>query len=364
MAPDPRAVASPPPGAGGGSGLESRLQDVEPPQRGRDALTGEALLAWRRRLLRSGGCSADLDWLLDLAAGLSWSELQRLWLQPQRQVVLQRNRSALEAIWRAYLRGDGPLQYLVGRCPWRDLILEVGPGVLIPRQETELLVELLQLTQCAAGPVGAGLDRAEEALGPPPAPALWADLGTGSGCLAIALARAFPGSKGLAVDVSGAALAQAARNLDSLGLSERVTLLQGSWWDPLQPWWGQLELVVANPPYIPSSVVNQLDPMVRDHEPRLALDGGADGLRSLRAILASAPLALAPGGLLLVEHHHDQSAAVLALMDMAGLRQPRAHRDLEGVPRFASASRTHEAAGTGLSTALPISSQSGLPLPG
>lgn len=379
VAPHACAVASPPQGPGGLTGLEPSLEDAEPPLRGLDVLTGESLLAWRSRLLQIGGSSADLDWLLDLAAGLSWSELRRLWLQPQRQVVLQRKRSALEAIWRAYLQGEGPLQYLVGRSPWRDLILEVGPGVLIPRPETELLVELLQQTQHGAGPVGAGHDRAEEALAPRPAPALWADLGTGSGCLAIALARAFPGSTGLAVDLSGAALAQAGRNLESLGLSERVTLLQGSWWAPLQPWWGQLELVVANPPYIPSSVVSQLDPVVRDHEPRLALDGGADGLTSLRAILAAAPLALAPGGLLLVEHHHDQSPAVLALMDMAGLRQPRAHRDLEGVPRFASASRSHHASGTGSSTtasgpmapagtdhrtALPTSGLSGFPLPG
>lgn len=330
-------------------------------------------------MLQSGGRSADLDWLLDLAAGLSWSELQRLWLQPQRQVVLQRDRLALEAIWRAYLRGEGPLQYLVGRSPWRDLILEVGPAVLIPRQETELLVELLLQTQHGAGPIGGGHAWAEEALAPRPAPALWADLGTGSGCLAIALGRAFPRSTGLAVDFSGAALAQAARNLEALGLSGRVTLLQGSWWDPLQPWWGQLDLVVANPPYIPSSVVSQLDPMVRDHEPRLALDGGADGLASLSAILAAAPLALAPGGLLLVEHHHDQSPAVLALMERVGLCQPRAHSDLEGVPRFASASRSHEAPGDGAPTAasgpvaptgtdppkaLPSSAEGGVLLPG
>jgi release factor glutamine methyltransferase len=378
LTPDARAVASQIPSTGAGAGQEPRLHEAEPPRPGRDVLTGAALLAWRRQLLQGGGRSADLDWLLDLAAGLSWSALQRLWLQPQRQVILERNRSALEAIWGAYRRGEGPLQYLVGRSPWRDLILEVGPGVLIPRQETELLVELLLEPQGGAGPVGSGHGRAEEALWPRPAPALWADLGTGSGCLAIALARAFPGSTGLAVDLSGAALAQAGRNLDALGLSERVTLLHGSWWDPLQPWWGQLDLVVANPPYIPSGVVSQLDPMVRDHEPRLALDGGVDGLASLSAILALAPQALAPEGRLLVEHHHDQSAAVLALMETVGLHQPLAHRDLEGVQRFASASRSHEVPGAGASTvasgptapaethpptALPSSGLGGVPLP-
>lgn len=302
-------------------------------------------------MLQSGGRAADLDWLLDLAGGLSWSELQQLWLQPQRQVVLQRHRSALEAIWSAYLQGEGPLQYLVGRSPWRDLTLAVGPGVLIPRQETELLVELLLTTQRRDRLDGNAFVRGQEALPPRPAPALWADLGTGSGCLAIALARAFQASTGLAVDLCGMALAQAGRNFQCLGLRERITLLQGSWWDPLRPWWGQLELVVANPPYIPSSLIPDLDPMVRDHEPRMALDGGADGLACLRAILDQAPRALAPGGLLLVEHHYDQSSAVLALMKQAGLCCSRAHRDLEGVPRFASACRPPSAAEAGSGTA-------------
>ena len=337
-------MSLPPSGSGNGTGRDPLLPDAEPPLGGQDVVTADTLLAWRRRLLQSGGRSADLDWLLDLAGGLSWSELQQLWLQPEREVVLQRGRSALQAIWSASLQGEGPLQYLVGRSPWRDLTLDVGPGVLIPRQETELLVELLLRTQRRDRLDGNGRIRGEEGLPRRPAPALWADLGTGSGCLAIALARAFPASTGLAVDLCGVALAQAGRNLECLGLSERITLLQGSWWDPLRPWWGQLELVVANPPYIPSSLIPHLDPMVRDHEPRLALDGGADGLACLRSILAEAPRALAPGGLLLVEHHYDQSSAVLALMEQAGLRRPLAHRDLEGVPRFASACRRLNAA--------------------
>ncbi|MEB3362547.1 MAG: peptide chain release factor N(5)-glutamine methyltransferase [Synechococcaceae cyanobacterium] len=308
-------------------------------------MAADDLLAWRRRMLLSGGGSADLDWLLEMAGGLSWSALQRLWLRPHRQVVLQRSRMELEAIWRAHLQGNAPLQYLVGCCPWRDMTLAVGPAVLIPRQETELMVELL-LQACRPDRLeGNPLERAEDGLPPRPVPALWADLGTGSGCLAIALARAFPGSTGLAVDLSDAALAQAGRNLESLGLNRQVRLLLGSWWAPLQPWWGQLELVVANPPYIPTNVLADLDPVVRDHEPWLALDGGADGLACLRSVIDVAPRALAPGGLLLVEHHHDQSRAVLDLMEAAGLLHPQAHRDLEGVPRFVSASRPLDASG-------------------
>jgi release factor glutamine methyltransferase len=101
--------------------------------------------------------------------------------------------------------------------------------------------------------------------------------------------------------------------------------------------WGQLELVVSNPPYIPTAVIPTLAPVVRDHEPTLALDGGSDGLTAIRAIVAEAAEALAPGGLLVLEHHHDQSAAVMALLVGAGLAAPRAHRDLQGQWRFASA---------------------------
>jgi release factor glutamine methyltransferase len=173
-----------------------------------------------------------------------------------------------------------------------------------------------------------------------PAAALhWADLGTGSGCLAIALALALPAARGFAVEASGEALEQAAANLARAGVGDRCALLRSDWWTALEPWWGSLDLVVSNPPYIPSSLLPGLEPVVRDHEPALALDGGPDGLAALRSIVATAPQALAPGGVLLLEHHHDQSQAVLDLLAAAGLERGCAHRDLEGVRRFASARR-------------------------
>jgi release factor glutamine methyltransferase len=166
---------------------------------------------------------------------------------------------------------------------------------------------------------------------------LWADLGTGSGCLAIGLAQAFPQSEGLAVDVSAEALDQAQRNLKRAGLDARVRLLQGHWFQAVKPWWGHLSLVLANPPYIPSAEVQRLHPVVRDHEPLLALDGGEDGLTAIRSLAQQAPRALSPGGWLLIEHHHDQSDSVLALLAQNGLRDGRVHTDLEGHRRFASA---------------------------
>ncbi|MEI8250901.1 MAG: HemK/PrmC family methyltransferase [Synechococcus sp. ELA057] len=315
--------------------------------KGAEQLSGHELLGWRRRLLASEGRRpadpADLDWLLDLAGGLGGAERQALWLHPERPVQLQCSLTAIADLWRQYRASDQPLQYLLGRCPWRDLELTVGPGVLIPRQETELLVDLALQLLPAAQP-GARLH--------------WADLGTGSGALAIALARALPDSTGLAVEASEPALAIAACNLTrwvagslvpaATGLQPAharaaqvsptppLQLLQGDWWQPLKPWWGRLQLVVSNPPYIPSAVCDGLDPVVRDHEPRQALDGGGDGLDSIRAIAAGAPLAMAPGGLLLLEHHHDQSGSVLELLRDSGFGDVQAHRDLEGVERFAS----------------------------
>jgi len=289
-----------------------------------EGVSAAALLAWRRSLLQQhpGASAAELDWLLDLGGGLGWQALQQLHLHPQRCITLQRNLAALEALWHRHLKEQIPLQYLLGVCPWRDLTLQVAPGVLIPRAETEQLVELaLQL--------------------PGAPPALWADLGCGSGALAVALARAWPHSQGLAVELSDAARQQAAINLQAAGAAARVQLLAGSWWQPLAPWWGQLQLVVSNPPYIPTPVWAQLEPGVREHEPQLALDGGTDGLAAIGAIAADAAQALAPGGWLLLEHHFDQGEAVAALLAAAGLQQLGRHRDLEGQWRFASARAPH-----------------------
>jgi len=285
-----------------------------------ESVTAEAVLAWRRSLLlqHPGGSAAELDWLLDLGAGLGWQALQQLHLHPQRPVVLQRSLAALAGLWQRHLEEHIPLQYLLGVCPWRDLNLQVAPGVLIPRAETELLVELaLHLPQQP--------------------PALWADLGSGSGALAVSLVRAWPHSQGLAVELSAAAREQAAFNLQAAAVASRVQLLAGSWWQPLAPWWSRLQLVVANPPYIPTAVWAGLEPGVREHEPRLALDGGADGLDAIRTIAAGTRGALAPGGWLLLEHHFDQADAVAALLAAAGLQQLGRHRDLEGQWRFASA---------------------------
>ena len=295
--------------------------DVSSPQ----TVAVTALLAWRREQLSLGGRAVDLDWLLDLGAGLRWSQLQRIQLNPEGSVPLLRPLAELSRLWLRHLQEDEPLQYLLGVCPWRDVLLEVSPGALIPRQETELLVDL--------------------ALGcwPHGTPQCWADLGTGSGAIAVSLSRAWPHAEGHAVDCSAEALALAQRNLNQLVPGHQCQLHQGDWWDAFEPEPKTFDLVISNPPYIPSALIDGLEAVVRHHEPHLALSGGSDGLASLRQIVRGARAALKPSGWLLLEHHHDQSGAVLELMAEAGLVQGRAEQDLAGMARFAIAQNTASA---------------------
>ena len=283
--------------------------------------TTATLLAWGRDRLDEGGTAASLAWLLDVGAGLERSRYHSLALHPQATIVLSRELDELTQLWHRHLH-QVPLQYLLGLCPWREFVLKVAPGVLIPRPETELLVDVA-ISLMDVAPAG---------------PGLWADLGTGSGCLALALATAFPLSHGLAAEQDPAALAVATQNLAPV--AERVRLLSGTWWQPLQPWWGQLTMVVSNPPYIPTATLAQLDPVVRCHEPHLALDGGPDGLHCFRALLAGVS-ALATGGWLVVEHGQGQAPALEHLFAMAGLTTIRRHQDLEGNDRFLAARAPH-----------------------
>lgn len=282
-------------------------------------LAGTQLLTWRRQQLARGGAAADLDWLIDLAGGVPWTSLQRLLLDPSRTIAMVQSLDVLAELWERHLHENVPLQHLVGLCPWRDLLLETSPAALIPRQETELLVDLA-LSQFKTAP-----------------PARWADLGTGSGAIAVSLARTWPTASGHGVDLSPDALRLAERNLQRCAPNHNCSLHLGSWWTPLRRWWGSLDLVISNPPYIPSAVVHGLEAVVRDHEPHLALSGGEDGLDAIRAVVTGASTGLAPGGWLLLEHHHDQSGLVLQLMRDAGLVEVSAAADLEGTLRFALA---------------------------
>ncbi|NBB78955.1 MAG: peptide chain release factor N(5)-glutamine methyltransferase [Verrucomicrobia bacterium] len=174
-----------------------------------------------------------------------------------------------------------PLQYIVGSTEFYGLTLKVDARALIPRHETEELVDLIveRLTT---------------------APKRILDLGTGSGALALALATKYPEAEVVATDQSADALALAKENAGALDLSERIRFLVGSWFEPLPPE-AHFDLIVANPPYLTETEIETAEPEVAVHEPQTALVAGCDGLDDLRKILASAKDYLAPGGLLALE---------------------------------------------------------------
>lgn len=214
---------------------------------------------------------------------------------------------AFEALVRRRAAGE-PVAYLRGVKEFWSLALEVNPAVLIPRPETELLVEWAL------------------ALLAPSAAAQVADLGAGSGALAIAIARERPPARVTATDRSPDALAVARRNAQRH--APRVEFLEGSWWSPLAG--RRFDLVVSNPPYVAEGDLHLAD---LRFEPALALTAGADGLAALRAIIGAAAEHLVPGGWLLLEHGADQGAAVRALLAQAGFASVETRRDLAGMDR-------------------------------
>lgn len=265
------------------------------------------------RLGEAGLDSARHDAELLLAAVLGTDRLS-LYVEPKRPVDGEAAARYLELIDRR--AGHEPVQYILGWEEFRGLRLTVTPDVLIPRPETEGLVErALELL--------AGLDHA-----------VVADVGTGSGAIACALAAARPDLELLAVDQSLGALAVASDNVRTLGLASRVRLLAGDLFGPLASLRGSLDMVVANPPYLPAMTLGSLPAEVARFEPRLALDGGPDGMRVLRRLIAEAPAHLRPGGWLIMEIGEEQAGALASLMAAEGFSAIGARRDLRGVERY------------------------------
>ena len=233
------------------------------------------------------------------------------------RVVTEPERARLRELVRR--RGTRePAQYILGTAGFYGLELATDPRALIPRRETEILVD--RALEVAEG----GAVRA-------------LDLGTGSGAVALALAKNLPGetaggARVVAADSSPDALALAIANAEKLGFAERVRFVESDLFSALGDE-DAFDLVAANLPYVPSPEIDTLEPEVRDHEPREALDGGADGLHILRACVAAAPPFVKPGGWLLMEVGAGQAEAVTELLAAAGFETERPIRDPGGVDR-------------------------------
>jgi len=307
----------------------------------RSASVGEALRSATEWLRASGSRSPRLDaeLLLATALGVDRAELFRT---PERVLTRIEERRFDGYLVRRQARE--PVAYIRGRRAFRAIELEVTPAVLIPRPETETLVDvaLEALAAVPAGGVAAGGafgDGPGAAAGPggAAAPSLYEplalDVGTGSGCIALALMAENPFVRLVASDVSEAAVEVARRNAARLGLGGRLDVRCGDLLAGLLPR-ERFDLIVSNPPYIPEAEYRGLEPNVRDYEPRLALHGGEDGLDVYRRLIPAAAARLRPGGVLAVEVGAGQAAAVQALFAAAGAFAAAQERaDLAGIPR-------------------------------
>jgi release factor glutamine methyltransferase len=263
----------------------------------------------RHALAQSGLVPVDAQVLLAHVLGVG-----RAWLIAHATDPLPRDRTdAFFALAKRRREGE-PVAYLTGRREFHGLDLGVSPAVLVPRPETETLVE------CA-------LERL-----PAERPLAVVDLGTGSGAIALAIASERPLAHVLATDASPDALAVARGNATRLGLAN-VTFVQGDWYESLPADAGPFDLVASNPPYIVAGDPHLGEGDLR-FEPACALSPGGDGLAALRVIVAGAPARLAAGGWLIVEHGYDQSDAVRALFAEAGFEAIESRRDLAGIPRI------------------------------
>jgi release factor glutamine methyltransferase len=256
----------------------------------------------------------DAELLLALAAGISRTGLYGQLHTPASSAVETRFTALLDRRARRE-----PIAYITGVQEFWSLSFAVTPGVLVPRPETELLVEL------ASQAVGTDLpDRGAEADG------RWiCDVGTGSGCIAVAVAQELPDARVVAIDISTAALAVAARKAAEHSVAYRVYCVDTDLFDVLDPA-ARVDLIVSNPPYLtPDDFVSS----ELAFEPRAALAGGSDGLDVIRRLVAAAPLRLRAGGRLIMEFGRGQEAAVRALARAAGLADVQIAPDLAGIPR-------------------------------
>lgn len=289
------------------------------------SLAGQTIDTARRALaarFKSAGVeSAELDARLLLGATL---DLDLTGMITQAARVLTADEAIrLDGFAHRRLAGE-PVARILGTKEFWGLSLKLSSATLVPRPDTETVVELALEMLRADG----ALDR----------PLRIADLGTGTGAILLALLSELPGATGIGTDLSAEALQTAKDNAAHLGLSGRAAFIRCDYASALT---GPFDLIVSNPPYIPSADIAGLEPEVRDHDPHLALDGGADGYTAYRVLIAQAAPLLAPGAALVVEAGQGQAARIEALMTDAGVVPSGPPRlDLSGISRAVGARKT------------------------
>jgi release factor glutamine methyltransferase len=286
-------------------------------------ISGLELWQWRNNAIKMAIAydisPLEVDWLLQEITDLDKLALRLESFQKKMHIPTQFSLVELEQLWQMRLEQRLPIQYIAGVTPWRKFNLAVSDAVLIPRPETEMIIDL-----AVAAAETNGLKSGH-----------WVDLGTGSGAIALGLADMLPDAIIHAVDWSEEALAVAQANAQNLGFAERIEFYQGSWWKPLETLELKFAGMVSNPPYIPSETVLTLQPEVVNHEPHLALDGGDDGLHCIRHLIAVSPQYLQNGGIWVIEMMAGQANIVKEMLEKnSNYEDIQIHCDLAGIERF------------------------------
>ena len=281
------------------------------------SISVEEFLIWKKKQLSKGGDQQSFAVLLDCIGGVSASDLNLISINFEGNLYLKKDLVFLECIWNNHLLKSCPIQYLCGITFWRDLKLKVTNKVLIPRPETELIVDIVFNI----------FRKKSEKL-------FFAELGTGSGAISIALSLAYPFSEGAATDIDQDALEIATKNYINSSKQSNLKFYCGNWWSPLESFKGKLDLAISNPPYIPKDTYEKLPKEVKNFEPKVALLGGEDGLKHIREIIQKAPLFLKEKGWLILENHFDQGEKVKQLLIKNKFTSIEIVKDLSGIGRF------------------------------
>ena len=255
--------------------------------------------------------------MIDCLGGISACDLNFSAINPEGYLYSKKTLNELGTIWEDHLRSSKPIQYLTGITYWRDLKLKVTNKVLIPRSETELIIDIIF-----------------KIFGNNSKKLFFAELGTGSGAISISLAISYPSWQGIATDIDQDALAIATKNYEDSSGKSNLKFSCGYWWTPFEGLKGKLDLAISNPPYIPKDTYEKLPKEVKSFEPKIALFGGEDGLKHIREIIQKAPLYLKEKGWLILENHFDQGEKVKQLLIKNKFSSVEIIDDLSGVGRF------------------------------
>ena len=275
------------------------------------------LFLWIKDIKKTRQDIDDLYLLLDLIAGISKSDLLLLKINSKEKVNSNIDFHSLKKKWVDHTDLSKPIQYICKSSYWRNFKFELSTDVLIPRVETEQIVEI-----------------ATKIIAPAEKEIIFADLGTGSGSIAISLAVENRNWKGLATDIDINAINIAIQNHKKISSESNINFYCGNWWQPLSNYAGMINLAISNPPYIPKNVYERLPSSVIDFEPKKALYGGEDGLSHIKQIISDAPKFLVKGGWLILENHFDQSKKIKNLLREYGFNSLKTINDTFGIGRF------------------------------